>query len=116
MSTGQLSLHCNCTPVYETEYEPGSDAPPSRAVVEAVAAAEGVDPVDLAPLHDSVEPDALDRLFDRRGEAGTAAVVVFSVDRWNVFVHGDGRVLVCDAEQPAETAPVFDRTDDRADA
>ncbi|RKD97791.1 HalOD1 output domain-containing protein [Halopiger aswanensis] len=44
---------------------------PSRAVVEAVADAEGVAPTELRPpeyepLHAAVDPEALDSLFDER--------------------------------------------------
>lgn len=39
---------------------------PSTAIVLTVAAALGTDPVKLTPpLHDFVDPDALDRLVDR---------------------------------------------------
>lgn len=36
---------------------------PSVAVVEAVAEATDVDPVNLPPLHDAIDTDALDTLF-----------------------------------------------------
>lgn len=36
---------------------------PSRAVLDAVATAEDVDPVDLPPLYDVVDPEKLDALF-----------------------------------------------------
>lgn len=42
-------------------------------VVEVVAAEKGVDPTDLPPLHDVVDADALDALFDPgRIDAGRA--------------------------------------------
>ncbi|WP_435096475.1 HalOD1 output domain-containing protein [Halorubrum sp. N11] len=48
---------------------------PSRAVVEAVAAAAGVEPADLSDetgivLYDYVDPDALDALVASHREAG----------------------------------------------
>lgn len=44
----------------------------SQTVVSAVAAALGVDPVDLdTPLYDVLDPDALDRLFDGVGRRGS---------------------------------------------
>jgi PAS domain S-box-containing protein len=39
--------------------------PVSRSVIVAVADAEGVDPIDLPPLSDCIDPDALDRLLSR---------------------------------------------------
>ncbi|MFD1515494.1 HalOD1 output domain-containing protein [Halomarina rubra] len=40
---------------------------PSVAVVEAVANAEGCDPLDLPPLYDVVDPDSVDRLCPLNG-------------------------------------------------
>jgi hypothetical protein len=45
---------------------------PGLRVVEAVADAEGIDPIDLeAPLYESIDPTALDDLFDK--SAGSTA-------------------------------------------
>lgn len=41
---------------------------PSFAVVEAVAACEGVSEGDLPPLADVVNPEALDELFEPRAD------------------------------------------------
>lgn len=43
------------------------DNSPSRAVLLAVADAEGVDPTDLPSLYEATDPDALDRLLSRDG-------------------------------------------------
>ncbi|OVE83089.1 HalOD1 output domain-containing protein [Natronolimnobius baerhuensis] len=76
------------------------DRPPERPsihVIERIAEADGVDPVDLdPPLHDVVDTDALDRLFDsshqdsppRRGS------VSFRYREHDVTVHADSRVLL----------------------
>lgn len=37
---------------------------PSTAIVEAVAAATDRSPTELEPIHDSIDTDSLDRLFD----------------------------------------------------
>ncbi|WP_436935589.1 HalOD1 output domain-containing protein [Halovenus marina] len=50
------------------EYEIGSDESVSTAVVCAVSAVEGVDQRSLRPLADVLDPDALDALFDSRGD------------------------------------------------
>ena len=68
---------------------------PSRAVVEAVADHEGVDPVDLKPsLYDAVDPEALDAMF--RGaatDAGEATPEVeFTYHGHRVRVSADGSV------------------------
>jgi len=46
--------------------EVGGDERVSEAVVAAVTAASNVDPREMAPLAESVDPDALDALFDDR--------------------------------------------------
>jgi len=45
--------------------EEDSDESVVGAVVDAVAARERVDPVELPPLYDVVDTDALNALFDR---------------------------------------------------
>ena len=50
------------------EYEIEDDEPVSLAVVRAVAAVEGREPCALRPLAEVVDPDALDALFEPRGD------------------------------------------------
>ncbi len=62
--------------------------PPSAAVVEVVAAHEGVSAERLdPPLNDVVDPDALDRLFAGRT---TDAEVTFRYRGHRVAVTADG--------------------------
>ena len=64
---------------------------PSTAVIEAVAAAEGCDPQDLAsPLYAHVDPDALDSFVDSPAET----CVRFQYHGYQVRVEGDGGVTV----------------------
>lgn len=107
MTMGDLTVSCECAPFYDTEYEGSSERTPTRAVVDAVAEAAGVDGVDLSPLYDAIDPDGLDRLFDH--STGDGTVLAFSIDGWNVFVRGDGRIRVCDATQSVASASVFAR-------
>ena len=72
------------------------DVEPSIAVVEAVAAREGVDPRVLdPPLNDVVDGDALDSLF-AEDLAGAEASVRFTFCDYEVTVDGDGDVVVED--------------------
>ncbi|MFB6171889.1 MAG: HalOD1 output domain-containing protein [Haloarculaceae archaeon] len=67
-----------------------SETPPSYAVVETVARADGTDPVDLGPLYEQVDPDALDALLaDARGVA-----VTFPFAGHEVTVGSDGVIEV----------------------
>jgi len=68
---------------------------PSDAVVAAVANVRGVDPASLAPLHESVDTEALDALFDGRGD-GSNRHVEFQYVGYDVTVRGDGRIVVAE--------------------
>ncbi len=69
----------------------------SEAAVIAVADERGIDPTDLPPLYEFVDPDALDALFEGRCEMG--GEVRFTLDGCVVTVYADGRV---EADLPAE--------------
>lgn len=67
---------------------------PSHAVVEAVSAAEGVNPLDLErPLYRDVDPDALDALFQ---DDSSVSSVQFDYHGYEVVVSGEGTVSVCE--------------------
>lgn len=66
--------------------------PPSTAIVEAVLELEGKEPEEVTPLYDVLDPDALDSLFDERGERGASLCVSFVYEGYSVQVHDDGRV------------------------
>jgi len=71
----------------------------SIAVVEAVAEAEGVEPVELqSTLYEVVDPDALDRLFTDREREEFAGRVVFELGAHEVTVQSNGDVLVRQVE------------------
>lgn len=68
---------------------------PSLAVISAVAEAEGCDPVDIEePLHDVVDPDSLDGLFNstRGGSSQLPVEVTFPFCGYEVRVRNDGEV------------------------
>jgi len=48
---------------YRVEIEPNSDHCLSTAIVEAVAAITDIDPVELDPLGEQLNPESLDKLF-----------------------------------------------------
>lgn len=70
------------------EYEVGADELLSAAVVRAVSAAEGRDPLDLPPLDDILATAALDLLFasDACGQPRTGGRLS--------FVYSDSRVTI----------------------
>lgn len=69
---------------------------PSERIVEAVADAEGVDPLELPPLYDAVDPDAVDSLFAPQLRVGSVpshdAAVRFEYHGYVVRVAATGRI------------------------
>jgi len=70
--------------------------PPSTAVIETVAAACDRDPLQLEPLYEVVDPDALDALIRSSGGGPVAdgPTVTFEFAEKSVTVHGGGAVVV----------------------
>lgn len=69
------------------------DRPPSFAVIEAVAGAEDVDPLDLdVPLYDFVDLEAIDTIFLEGSTTNTT--VEFAIDGYLVTIRGTGIVEV----------------------
>ena len=75
------------------------------SIVDAVAAARGCDPADLEPLHDVVDPDALQALF--AGSGRSTGRIQFAYGDHTVVVDADGNVLVRDG--PDECGENVDR-------
>lgn len=63
------------------------------AVVEAVAAAEGVEPDELEPtLHEAIDPEALDALF--QGRPATTWLVRFEYHGYIVSITDRGEITL----------------------
>lgn len=106
-----LNLYRGCAPVVDAEYEFESDVSPTEVIIEALAEAAEIDPIELPPLYEFVDPDALDQLFgEHEGAAHADALLSFQVETWNVFVRADGRIRICDNTQPTDPEPVFEST------
>lgn len=80
--------------IHTTRVDWNSAQTPSSAVVDLVADAENVRPIDLAPLHGTVDPDALDRLFTPTpaGYERKDGYIVFVFEGYHVTIHGDGEI------------------------
>lgn len=64
-----------------------------RDIVVTVAGAEGVDPLELAPLYDAVDSDALAAL---RRSGGTERPVEFTYSGYRIVARANGDVDVID--------------------
>jgi hypothetical protein len=69
----------------------------SGLLLRTVAGYEGVDPVDLPPLQETVDVDALERLVDSADN--DALTVTFDYCGYEVTVDGDGDVSVEDPDE-----------------
>lgn len=71
----------------------------SERIVEAVATARHTDPIHLESLHERIDPDALEALFQRTadGSPATAGSVQFDYAEKAVSVYSDGTVYVSDS-------------------
>lgn len=77
-------------------YEERADSDISTAVVLAVARASGTDPMELPPLYDHVDPDALDALVAHNTErsAQTNLAITFLFTGYEVTIRADGEIIV----------------------
>ena len=79
----------------EFEYVFDVDESPSHGVVRAISAVKGIDPTDVDPLYDSLDPNALDAIFSGTTEARESDIhVSFRVGDLEIEVSGDRRVTV----------------------
>ena len=78
------------TTLITADWDDDSERTPMCAVVSAVAEAEGVDVVDLPPLYNSIDPEALNRVFS----SGAVESVEFEYAGYTVVVRGGGEVVV----------------------
>lgn len=67
-----------------------ADSSLSEAVVQAVGEVDDTDPVDLPPLYDQIDPDALENLF----RDVSNGVVAFDYHDYTVLVRADGTASV----------------------
>lgn len=83
------------TGTYRIDFDP-TERTPSTVVVLAVAAVTETDPVDLAVLNDSIDPDCLNGLFapKRDGTSRRGGHVTFPFADHDVTVHSDGPVVL----------------------
>lgn len=80
--------------VTTTQEEPRSIA---SSVIDAVADADDVDPLDLPPLYGSIDPDALESIFATASAARTEREVRFTYAGYRVTIDdatGDAAVRV----------------------
>lgn len=73
----------------------------SEEIISAVATTKGTDPTELEALYESIDPDALDTLYDRPGDGRgrTSLRVEFTYCGCEVSVARDGSVTVSEGPE-----------------
>ncbi|WP_312910291.1 HalOD1 output domain-containing protein [Natronosalvus caseinilyticus] len=69
---------------------------PAQAIIDAVAAADGRDPLSLPPLFDAIDPDALNGLVaqPRSGSARRSWALSFEYGGWLVTVDANHQIVL----------------------
>lgn len=78
---------------YRAEYD-GSTVPPSLALIAALSTAMEADPIDIDPLYESVDPDALDGLLGNSVAATGPVEITLSVEDYDATVSSTGTILL----------------------
>lgn len=87
------------TDAYRATFDWADPDQPSAALVEVIARARGLDPIEVEPLHDHLDPDALNALFARESLNGRTGSVTITIDGYRVRIEGDGQVVVRPADR-----------------
>lgn len=75
--------------VYHLSYEPATDSV-SEELLQAVATLNDADPSELALLIDTIDPEALDALFQARSNGR----VIFEYEDYRIRVTADGTIAI----------------------
>lgn len=79
------------TKLYETNHQEG---PIAESVIEAIAEVMNSSSTEIEPLYESIDPDALEDLFDRQSEEGIPTRVEFRHKGFSVAIEQNGRITV----------------------
>lgn len=107
MSPQQLTVSFGCTPFRVTsDLEDGQT--PVEAIKEAVADLEDIEPRELPPLAEWIDPDVVNRLFEQdQSQREATAALCFTYAEWNVFVRSDGTFIIGDPDMKTGPTPLF---------
>lgn len=99
-----LPLTPEADPIFETTFDQSTADTISQMVVRAISTVAEQPPTELAPIHETVDLEALEGFVDHAADSCQEPTITigFSIDAWRVVVHGDGHIKVFDL--PAEAA------------
>lgn len=100
---GLLAAH-ECSPAHRVYFDPTASDQPSSAIIGALTTVTDSSPLEVTPLYETIDLDALERLLDHAATSTTPGSIAFefTVDDWDVVVTGDGQIAVYDGERDGE--------------
>lgn len=79
--------------VYRATFDWADPDQPSTALVEVIARTRGLDPIEVEPLHDHLDPDALNALFARESPNGAVGSIAITIDGYRIRIEREGRIV-----------------------
>ena len=70
------------------------DVPASHTIITTLSDELGIDPLEMQPLYEAVDPDALDALFSSASNRGTNVTITFEYCGHAVTVTSEGTVTI----------------------
>lgn len=94
--------------VYREIHDWTSTEPLSSTILTALADVKNVEPTELEPLYEHIDPDALESLFDPDGDGlRTDGHVSFSFADHYVTIHGHGEYAVISLAKSRRSLSIF---------
>lgn len=100
--------------VYREIHDWTSTEPLSSTILTALADVKNVEPTELEPLYEHIDPDALESLFDPDGDGlRTDGHVSFSFADHYVTIHGHGEYAVISLVKSRRSLSIFRGGDEK---
>ncbi|MHC3439158.1 HalOD1 output domain-containing protein [Natrialbaceae archaeon A-gly3] len=90
--TDTPDLETRSTDVHSVTYDVDTDDSLVGVVVDAIATVADCDPLEVEPLYDTIDPEALETLFVPGPMGPRSGTVTFSIEEWSVTIT-DGRYV-----------------------
>lgn len=97
-------LDRDLSPIHRTYFDPEStdrDQLP-QTIVRSISTVADRPAAELAPLYETIDVEALERLLEHSATAGSGIDVTFSVNGWGLRATGDGEVLVYEGAEESD--------------
>lgn len=78
------------TETHHVHYDPKTSIAPSETLVIAVADIADVDPLEMEPLYETVDPDTVNDFVESGGVPDVGGHVEFTFENYDVTVHASG--------------------------